>query len=189
MAAFPETPVPTWSYIVEPEWRTLITPFDSGKEQRRQTWTYAKYNVVLSYYGQPSSASETIWKFFQARKGAYGAFHFFDPLDASSHVDLYVGIGDSTTVSFSLPGKQISNQTIYLNGLETTAVTLTTAAGEDGSDLITFDSAPSTADTVTCSFSGKLRIRCRFDEDRLSRDNFDKALFSYGIRLKGLAPE
>lgn len=188
MAAFPETPVPTWSYLVEPEWRTLITPFDSGKEQRRQKWEYSKYNVVLSYYGQPSSASETIWKFFQARKGAYEAFHFFDPLDPSSHVNLYVGTGDSTTVAFSLPGKQTSNHTIYVNGVATTDYSVSTAAGEDGSDRITLGSAPSSSEDVTCSFLGKLRIRCRFEEDKITRDNFDKNLFSYGIRLKGLSP-
>jgi uncharacterized protein (TIGR02217 family) len=188
MALFPESPVPTWSYILESEFKTLITPFDSGKEQRRQKWTYDKYNVVLSYYGQPSSASETIWAFYRARKGAYEAFHFFDPLDPSSHTALYVGAGDSTTVNFSLPGKQTSNHSIYLNNVATTAYTVSTGAGEDGSDRITMTSAPSTSQVITCSFLGKLRVRCRFEEDKLSRDNFDKNLFSYGIRLKGLAP-
>lgn len=189
MAAFPETPVPTWSYICSPEWKTVITPFDSGRERRRQKWLYSKYNVQLSYAGLNSSNCETLWKFYQSRKGAYEAFHFFDPLPASSHTGLYVGVGDSTTVAFSLPGKETVNHTIYINGAATTAVSYTTAAGVDGSDQVTFSAAPTSTETITCAFNGKLRVRCRFSEDSLSRDNFDKLLFNYGITLKGLAPE
>jgi hypothetical protein len=187
MAAFPSTPAPTYSYILEPEWKTLITPFDSGKEQRRQKWVYSKYNARLSYYGLNSTDCETVWKFYQARKGSYEAFHFFDPVDASSHIGLYVGVGDSSAVNYDIPGKETSNRTIYINGVATTSVSFTTAAGTDGSDQMTFVSAPTSTQTITCSFQGKLRIRCRFEDDKLSRENFDKALFSYGINLKGLS--
>lgn len=191
MAAFPESPVPTFSYILEPEWKTVVSQFESGKEQRRQKWTYAKYNVKLSYYGLVSSACENIWRFYQARGGSYEAFHFFDPLDPSSHVSLYVGNGDGTSTSFSLPGKSVSNETIYINGSSYSSAdySISTAAGVDGSDLLNFSSgAPGSTDVITCDFLGKLRVRCRFDSDNLSRENFDKDLFAYGITLKGLAP-
>mgnify|MGYP001113681206 CR=1 FL=1 len=191
MAAFPDDPVPTFSYVLEPEWKTVVTPFDSGKEQRRKKWTYAKYNVRLSYYGLASTASENLWRFYQARGGSYEAFHFFDPLPASSHVGLYVGGGDGDTTAFSLPGKEITNETIYINGSSYSSAdyNISTGAGADGSDLLNFSSgAPGSTDVITCDFNGKLRVRCRFEADNLTRENFEKSLFSYGITLKGLAP-
>lgn len=188
MAVYPSTPSPTFPYVLEPEWRTLITPFDDGSEQRRQKWLYSKYNVRLSYYGLSATASNTLWEFYQARKGSYEAFHFFEPLDASSHTGLYVGIGDSTTVNFDIPAKETASRVTYINGVVTTSVSYTTAAGTDGSDRVTFSVAPTSTETITCDFVGKLRVRCRFAEDNLSREFFNEKLFSYGITLKGLAP-
>jgi uncharacterized protein (TIGR02217 family) len=187
MAAFPSTPTPTWTYSIEPQWRTLVTEFDSGEEQRRQKWLYSKYNVKLSFSGLSATAAGNIYEFYQARKGSYEAFHFFDYY-SSTHSNVYVGTGDSTSLSFDIPGKQTSSRKIYLNGNETTAVAYTTAAGTDGSDLVTFTGAPTSTQIITTDFAGLLRIRCRFADDNLSKDNFVTQLFSYGIVLKGLAP-
>lgn len=189
MAAYPETPAPTFPYVIEPEWRTIVSEFDSGEEQRRQKWTYPHYNVKLSYYGLLSSAVANLYEFYQARKGAYEAFHFFEPTDATSHTSVYVGTGNGTSTSFSLPGKETTGRHIYLNGSETTIVAFTTAGGVDGSDLLKFtSSAPTSTQVITASFVGKLRVRCRFADDKLSKTNFEKQLFSAGIELKGLAP-
>ena len=43
-------------------------------------------------------------------------------------------------------------------------------------------------DLITLDFTGQLRIRSRFAVDKLSREQFAKALFNYGIQLKGLGP-
>lgn len=187
MAAYPESPIPTFPYTIEPEWRTLVSEFDNGSEQRRQKWTYAKYNLRLSYYGQPSSAVANLYEFYMARKGAYEAFTFFDPLGASSHDGLYIGTGDGATTAFDIPGRQISSLTVYRNGT-TIATTVSTAAGTDGRDSLRFGTAPTSTEILTCDFTGTLAVRCRFAEDRLSKNNFERALFSAGIELKGLAP-
>lgn len=187
MAAFPSTPVATWPYVIEPQWKTLITEFDSGEEQRRQKWIYSKYNVRIGFTGLSATAAGNIYEFYQARRGAYEAFHFFDYYSAT-HSGLYVGTGDSTTLIFDIPAKQTSNRAIYLNGAETTSVSYTTASGTDGSDQVTFTGAPTSTEIITTDFAGQLRIRCRFAEDKLSKENFAIQLFSYGIELKGLSP-
>jgi uncharacterized protein (TIGR02217 family) len=187
VAAYPESPYPTYPYVIEPEWRTLVTEFDSGEEQRRSKWTYAHYNIRLSYYGLASSAVGNLYEFYMARKGASEAFSFFDPLGASTHTGLYVGTGDGATTAFNLPGRQMASKTVYINGA-TVASTVSTAAGLDGSDSLLFGVAPTSTQVLTCDFVGTLRVRCRFAEDRMSKQTFEKALFSAGIELKGLAP-
>lgn len=187
MAAFPTSPQPTFPYAIEPEWRTLVTEFDSGEEQRRKKWTYSHYNIRLSYYGLETSAVNNLYEFYMARQGAYEAFSFFDPLGASTHTGLYVGTGDGATTAFDLPGKQITSKAVYVNGT-TIATTVSTAGGTDGVDSLRFSVAPTSTQVITCDFVGTLRVRCRFAEDRLSKQNFEKAMFSAGIELKGLAP-
>lgn len=187
MAVYPESPNPTFPYVIEPEWRTIVTEFDSGDEQRRAKWTYAHYNIRLSYYGLNSSAVANLYEFYMARKGAYEAFTFFDPLGASSHDGLYIGTGDGATTAFDIPGKQITGLAVYRNGT-TIATTVSTAAGTDGRDSLRFGTPPTSTQVLTCDFVGTLAVRCRFAEDRLSKQNFEKALFSAGIELKGLAP-
>lgn len=186
MAAFPSTPSPTFVYGLEPRWRTLITEFDSGEEQRRKKQLYAKYDISLSYYGLESTNSNTLYEFYQARNGAYEAFHFFDPL-SSTHVNIYVGTGDGASTAFDVPGKQTTAHTLYVNG-SSVGATVTTASGTDGSDSFVFGTAPTSTQILTAKFTGQLRVRCRFAEDNLSRENFSKDLFQYGIKLKGLAP-
>jgi hypothetical protein len=187
MAAFPESPVPTFPYSIEPEWKTIVTEFDSGAEQRRQKWTYAKYNIRLSYYGQPTTSISNLFEFYAARKGSYEAFTFFDPLGASSHDGLYIGTGDGATTAFDIPGRQVTSLIVYRNGT-TIATTVSTAGGTDGRDSLRFGTAPTSTQVLTCDFTGTLAVRCRFAEDRLSKTNFERALFSAGIELKGLAP-
>jgi uncharacterized protein (TIGR02217 family) len=187
MAIYPESPYPTFPYVIEPEWRTIVTEFDSGEEQRRKKWTYSHYNIRLSYYGLLSSAVGNLYEFYQARQGAYEAFSFFDPLGASTHKGLYVGTGDGATTAFDLPGRQIASRTVYRNGT-TIATTVSTAAGTDGVDSLRFSTPPTSTQVLTCDIVGTLRVRCRFAEDRLSKSYFEQSLFSAGIELKGLAP-
>jgi hypothetical protein len=187
VAIYPESPVPTFPYAIEPEWRTIVTEFDSGAEQRRQKWTYAHYNISLNYYGQPSTSISHLFEFYAARRGAYEAFTFYDPLGASSHDNLYIGTGDGATTAFDIPGRQISGLVVYRNGT-TIATTVSTAAGTDGRDSLRFGTAPTSTQVLTCDFVGTLAVRCRFADDRLSRNNFERALFSAGVQLKGLAP-
>jgi len=57
-------------------YRTLITPFESGKEQRRQKWSKEKHRFVLNWNMLSKSTFYEIQEFFKARKGAYESFYF-----------------------------------------------------------------------------------------------------------------
>lgn len=192
MATYPEDPAPTYPFVIDPEWSTTITPFTSGKEERRQRRLFPAFNVTVQYGALTQSNAQTVYDFYMARKGAYEAFYIYDlailELDSWSHDALYIGTGDGTTTTFDIPGRSTSAHAIYVSGAETDSAdyTILTGGGSSNSDRITFDTAPTSGSIITCDFTGALRIRARFAEDKLSRELFLYKLYRYGVQLKGL---
>jgi len=187
MAQYPETPIPTLPASIEPEWKTLTSAFDSGREQRRQKWGYAKYNVTLNYDIISADDMKILWGFYQARKGSTESFYFYD-LESIDHDSLYVGQGDGSVTTFDIPGKSTSSQGIYINGTpQGDGYTILTGGGSESSDRVQFTTAPALGDIVICDFTGFLRIPCRFLEDKMTRGFFTANLRSTGIKLKGLS--
>ena len=62
-----------------------------------------------------------------------------------------------------------------------------TGGGDGSADRVDFVTPPELGESISCDFTGKLRVHCRFAEDKLSRQQFTHRLFSYGVRLKGVA--
>lgn len=211
---YPTTPVPNWPYDIKINWNTTVSSFDSGKEQRRQKNLYPKYDVSLTYSVLTMAQMQTLWNFYQARKGTFEPFYFYS-LESTTWSGCYLGIGDGTTTTFDIPGKSTSNVQIYVSGvaLRATAVssilledesqlitedgstiiregpedyTLLVGGGAASADRVTFLTAPVANALITCDFTGYLRVRCRFAEE-LSRSAFTAALYRTGIKLKGLA--
>jgi hypothetical protein len=196
MATFPESsPTPLYPLIIEPEFKTLISDKDGGGEQRRQKLLYPKYNVTVEYNPLSISDAKTIWEFYIARKGASEAFYIYDfsllPATSFNHSKEYCGTGDGTTTIFDIPGKSTSSQTIYMDGIdETSNVTILTGGGESNSDRAQFDvAAPVSGKIITADFTGLLRMRVRFLEDKMTREAFNYKLFQYGLKLKGLSAQ
>lgn len=187
MAEFPTTPRPSYPVIIEPEWKTNISTFDSGKEQRRQKWDYPKYNVELTYNVLSSANIQVLWDFYMARKGASEAFYFYD-LESVAHNAQYVGQGDGAIVTFDIPGKSTSSQVIYIDGVpQGSGYTILTGGGSENSDRVQFTAPPAAGGMISCDFTGFLRIRCRFEKDKMSKTAFTASLRQTGLKLKGLS--
>lgn len=193
MATFPESnPTPLYPLIIESEFNTLISDKDSGGEQRRQKLMYPKYNVIVEYNPLPISDAKTIWGFYMARKGASEAFYIYDfsslPATSFNHSKEYCGTGDGTTTIFDIPGKSTSSRTVYVDNVDyTSSVSFLTGGGTSNSDRIQFSSAPVAGGIITIDFTGFLRMRVRFLEDKMTREAFNYKLFQYGLKLKGLS--
>lgn len=192
---FSESILPIYPVSITPVWQTVVARFDGGGEQRRQKQLYATYDVQLNFKALSAADAQTLWAFYMARKGAAVAFYFYDPAPGigitTSHAGLYAGTGDGSTEVFDLPGKSTSSQVIYAAGVEQTLTTdyvILTGGGDGSADRVDFVSPPATGVVITCDFTGTLRIRCRFAQDRLSRELFMTVLTNYGIELKGLSP-
>lgn len=188
MQVFPTSPVPNYPMIVSPVWNTLISPFDNVNgvsEQRRQKSLFPVYDASITYTALTLTQVGTLWAFYMARRGAYEAFLLFD-LYVMAHTGLLVGIGDDTTDIFDIPGASTSSRTLYVDGSAiTTGFSYLSAGGDGGSDRVDFTTAPALGSIITIDFTGYLRIKCRFEEDRLDRENFTTALFKTGLKLKG----
>lgn len=190
MAEYPALPRPIDPVSITPTWKTIIKDADSSKEQRRQKWSFPKYDVQIRYGTiNPRSAMQIIWDFYMARKGAAEAFSYF-PRYTGAHKAQYVGYGDGATVILDLPGKSTSSQAIYIDGaLQGAGYSILTGGGGEDSDRVQFDAPPAVGELLTCDFTGYLRIRCRFAEDKMTEDHFFRTCFTTGIKLKGLSFE
>jgi hypothetical protein len=189
----------TW----EQEWKTLRSNFDDlGEEKRKQKWLYPKRNITLKYNAITKDQAESLYEFYQARKGSYNAFVWFESTGIGaykSYSSEYVAGMGTTTLVFNLPATG-SSQTLAVNvggaATATSNYTFSAGGGPDGEDKITFVSssaggitAPASTKYITCDFTGRLKIKCRFSEDRLSWENFYDRLINTGVRLKGLLNE
>ena len=56
--------------------RTLVSPFESGTEQRRAKWSTPLHTFSLTFALRKTRIIEEIWDFYIARKGAAEAFYF-----------------------------------------------------------------------------------------------------------------
>jgi len=186
MATFPTSPRPLHPYVVTPVWKTLISDYEGGAEQRRQKWLYAKYDITLKYQKLSNANAQILWAFYMARKGACESFYFYD-LYVADHIGLYIATADGILDVFDIPGASTSARTLYENGSEVSSgFSYLTGGGDGDADRVEYTAAPASGTIITIDFTGYLRIKCRFKEDRLSRENFMTTLFRYGLELKGL---
>jgi hypothetical protein len=186
MAVFPDTPQYSYPVVLAPVWNTLKSQFDNGNEQRRQKWLSPKFDVQIAFKALELADAKTIYEFYMARKGSFEAFYFFDPY-VFDHVGLFVVTADGSTTIFDIPGKSTSARTLYENGSEVSSGFSYLSGGGDGeADRISYTVAPTAGTIITIDFTGYLRVKCRFKEDNLNRENFTTALFKYGLELKGV---
>jgi hypothetical protein len=187
--AFPSTPAPTYSFTVEPEWKTTITDLDGDNEQRREWWDFPHYNVKMTWGAIEPSEMRALWDHYMSMHGAARAFNYFVPVIDTYNEPLYVGLGDGATKIFDLPAKSSSEQSIYVDGqILESGVAILTGGGEDGVDRVQFSYQPGDNQVISCKLTGFLRIRCRYSVDKLSKELFAYMLYKTGVELKGLGP-
>lgn len=186
MAKFPTSPVPQYPLQIISNWKTIVSQFDGGQEQRRRKQDFPTYDVNLVFNALTQSELETLWKFYNARGGAYEAFYFFIPYE-ESHTNLFVGVGDGTKKIFDIPGIITGATKIYFNGiLQEAGYEILTGGGVEGADRVSFTNAPTAGIVISCDFLGEQRIKCRFADDKMTKEYFEIAVFKTGLNLKGL---
>jgi len=72
-------------YVWRDGWRTLVTRFDDGSEQRRQKLS----NKIMAFHIEFNAIGETtlnqIRAFFNQQKGAFDTFTFINPHDDQAY--------------------------------------------------------------------------------------------------------
>ncbi len=188
---------------VEFETRTLVSSFDGlGKEKRRRKFNFARRNLTISYTDRFLTRAQmrTLWQFYLDRGGMYEAFSVFITGPAATvaaagvntYEGEYVGVGDGTTKGFDLPSRYASAITMYYTSGGSTLeyspgqYDFSGEAGADGCDRAGFDIAPVEGSVLSMDFTGQLKVRCRFMDDRMSYQDFYNIVGRTGVELKGL---
>ena len=192
MALYPEqSSVPSvGTFDQSTEHKTLISKFGQA-ETRRQKWLYPLRSFDLKYETLSKSEAQTLFDFYMERKGRFEAFNFFHPF-SNTYVKEYTGTADGSQVLWNLPFKIGSGVTVYVgDSAQTTPTnyTIDQSAGADGADRLTFVVAPQAGAVITVSFTGYLKVRCRFGSDVFDLETMFNLLCSTGIKLKGLLNE
>ena len=175
--------------IEEMQFKTLFSNFDNlGEERRKRKWLYPKRLITLQYNNITKANGRTLFQFYIDRSGAYDSFTFFK-YEIETYEGEYVGTGDGSTVIFNLPCKTSSARALYVDDVLqtiTTHYTYSALGGTDGCDEVTFVTAPASGERVTLDFTGYLKIKCRFKDDKMSFETFMHTYRTIGVQLHGL---
>ncbi len=170
--AYPETPKFGYPCVIQTDFKTIVSEFAGGNEQRRRLLRFPKRVVSLTYKNISQADRNIISNYFRTYYGAYGnstggLFYFFDQAQRAWQ-DEYVGRGDTGQVAFEIHSRLTSTDTIvmYIAGTSTGgAITATSTTGTEGATVVTLTTAPATGALITCDFTGYLRAKVRFAED------------------------
>ena len=194
MTAFPDvltgvSPANPWQEQLV--YRTVKTDMDNGDVITKQKWLYPRRVFNLAYRVITTANAATLYNFYTSMAGGFGRFSLFLPF-SSTYTNEYVAVGDGSTLSFNLPALGITAYTVKVDGSTMTEgagnhYTITSLGGADGEDLLVFTAgnAPPAGDHVTVSFTGRLKVRCRFAVDEMNFENFYNRIVSTGITIQG----
>lgn len=81
---------PQYVFSYGPSYKTAISDFDSGKEQRRQKWTSPRHRFHLVYNAITKTQADLMVAEFDTNKGAYTSFSWTNPADTNSYTVRFV---------------------------------------------------------------------------------------------------
>lgn len=180
---FPSTITEKYGGQVEHLWRTIITDFESGKEQRQRRWAFPKRRLTLPYGAVAEDRVRDFWKFYMERCGAWDTFYFYFR-EMRHWYGEYIARATGALATFDLPSKETleSSLEVKLDGV-VTGVTFISGGGAAGSDRIQFATNPAEGALITASFYGKFRLYGRFEADKLTDETFRYMLYNLGIAI------
>lgn len=90
METYPSGPPASYVFTGAIQFKTLISAFENGVEQRRKKWGQGKPSFSLIYDVLTSSEMDILYDFYVARSGSYEAFYFVNPVDSQTYTVRFV---------------------------------------------------------------------------------------------------
>ena len=164
----------------EVQWNTLVTKYESGKEQRRKKWSQPKRVYTVNLKGRSKTVSTQVWDFYNSRSGAFDTFYFVNPNENSVTSERF-GTGNGSSTVFNLVNSPLPSGSFTVTDggtpqTETTHYTVNRATG-----AITFVSAPSNGNALLATYDFARVVR--FADSNLSRELFNYQLYNFGVKL------
>jgi uncharacterized protein (TIGR02217 family) len=169
----PDLPGRRWPFSRAPVHSTTIKTSVSGREYRRQNWSYPRYEYKFGYEVLRQAGAYTelaqMLGFVNSRGGSFDSFLYTDADDSTVALQ-QIGVGNGSTQAFQLirsfggylePVWDVNGApSIYVDG---SLQTLTTHYTIDSAGLVTFVTAPTAGKVV--AWTGSFYWRCRFLKD------------------------
>jgi uncharacterized protein (TIGR02217 family) len=76
---------PDYALETSKEYKTLVSKFENGYEQRRQKWASVLREWKLVYKNRDATDLSTITTVFDNKKGAFTSFTWTNPLDSTDY--------------------------------------------------------------------------------------------------------
>ncbi len=167
-----------------PERRTEIAMLGSGFEERNSPWAHSRRRFDAGSGVKTFDDLHSVVAFFEARAARLNGFRWKDRMDFKSvapsltiaDTDQTIGTGDGVVTAFQLTKTYTSGSQSYTRDIKK-PVTGTVVIAVDGTSqgsgwsvdaatgIVTFDTAPANALSVTAGF--EFDVPVRFDTDRL----------------------
>lgn len=164
--------VPQRVATYETEWKTLVTPFESGKEQRRQKWTRKKHKFRLSFDAVTDTVVDEIRVFHDGKYGSYTPFSYMNHMQRikGTTLSLVDGGAGSDTVKDSAKGfiKKGFNTDLllYVNGSANTSNNVFASLTVVTAGTLTVKTATwAAADSSNANLEVYCGYRVRFSDD------------------------
>lgn len=193
-----------------PEFNTRIDEMANKREKRNAQWSQSRFSASLPFLNIRPETYNYILDMFEDRMGRWGVFLYNNPLkDRVTAAEFAVAEASETSFQLGImvgqPGRQRrrdvyalyvpeldsngeateSDITIYVDGVETSAVTLDYDRG-----TVVFDSPPGAGAVLT--WSGRFSHWVRFDQDRLpfsiDSKSGDEYVLNGSVDLIGVPP-
>ena len=166
-------------------YKTLITSFEDGKEQRRQKWSSPKRTFTVTLSAKSKTIEDRVWSFYKDRAGAYDTFYFTNPNESpvtENSTTADTGAGDITTFAFPNSPWPSGDVIVYKDSA---------ASGTEGVDwtvnrvngTVTFAGgyAPEAGTVISAKYPFSYVVR--FLDDNLSRELFSYRLWNNKLKL------
>lgn len=167
------------------KFRTLITEFEDGKEQRRSKWAYPlrEYRLNLKWYSKTNM--DIIWDFYIARRGAYDTFWVLVPTEYKVTLE-GIGDGDGATKAFQLdefPVNTIAGKFQLYAGVAGDEEKDGSLANSIATEIATatYDVAPNNNDVLKATYQFYFQVR--FADDNMTRGLMAYQLLHAGLKL------
>lgn len=171
---------------------TKITRTETGLERRRIRATIPTDDFEARWNPRDDSRwiAEQLAAFFRQTGGPALPFVAYDWDYSFGHQRIYVGTGNGTRTVWNLPCRNTASTIkVYSDGVEQTSGLTLADTGDNEAKKATFSTAPAAGKVLTASFTGQLRIVCRFAEDRLQLEHADAMLYGISVALVGVKGE
>ncbi len=85
METYPTSPTIQFVFTQKMGFKTLISNFENGYEQRRKKWAHGKHSFSVKYDTLTLAEVDTLYDFYVARNGSHEAFYFANPVDTVTY--------------------------------------------------------------------------------------------------------